>query len=386
MEFNLYTNLFQYIDELIVSYVGGTAAALIGAISPVVRTGLVLSFIFLLTLILMGAIQQPLTAFLQKCAVVAIVTQMALSLGTYQYYIGDMVNQVPDALADSLFESSIGTGIGGILDAAGEAGLGKAGEAFELAGMFSAEGIAYLTVGTLMVLATAGCLAIGSAFIMLAKIVLSLLSALGPLFVVLLLFNSTRNFFAAWVNQVSTQTFLVLLFSAVFTFLIDLYGTFMDRIALGEQHVGYILGGVLCLSIGIIVTMIRLPSIAGALGQGLVIGPVGDLRLSRSSAPSAPSVSAGQDGQQALPSTRSGGAQIGRAQSSPASLPALPPPSGKGVGAGGATSTWGPVATRVDGGAGSSGGGNRAGGGAAEGGRNARWLSQVQGGRSAAAR
>ena len=86
-------------------------------------------------------------------------------------------------------------------------------DALEKGGVFKEDGIVFLVYGILLLLSTVALVAAGGAIIIVAKVVLGVLVALGPIFIASLLFDATRRFFERWVAMVVTYGLLIVLFA-----------------------------------------------------------------------------------------------------------------------------------------------------------------------------
>jgi hypothetical protein len=118
------------------------------------------------------------------------------------------------------------------------------------------------------------------AFILLAKIALAILAGFGPLFILALLFKSTSRFFEAWCGQVLSYGLLVVLISAVFGVMMQMFTGFMDSMKVDEsQNLFWNVGGCGCLALACVVIVIQIPSIAASLANGVGIGLWHELRI-----------------------------------------------------------------------------------------------------------
>jgi type IV secretion system protein VirB6 len=105
---------------------------------------------------------------------------------------------------------------------------------------------------------------------------LAILLAIGPIFVLLLLFEGTKRFFEAWLGQALNYVFLVVLTAAA----IKLVMTIVEAYLMAEVNVALnptadkaVPCIVLCLIAALV--MMQLPSIASALGGGAAISTLG---------------------------------------------------------------------------------------------------------------
>jgi type IV secretion system protein VirB6 len=183
-----------------------------------------------------------------------------------------MIQTVPDTLATSLLGQHEKTSSAELIDTAANEGFSEAGDAFNKAGIFSKQGLVYGIFGILLLLSTIAITTIGGIFIILAKVVLCVLAALGPLFIFALLFDSTAKLFESWVSQLLSYGLLIILMSSVFGFLLHLYSGYISKIHFdGVINIAATIGGCVILSFATVIILLQLPAIASALSQGVAL-------------------------------------------------------------------------------------------------------------------
>lgn len=278
--FQLFTDLFQRIDTVTDTYVTSMSSAAASAIAPVVAVGLTLTFIAFGLLIIRGAVQMPISEFLGKSIRIALICGAALGSGMYQGQIASAIKTTPDALASALLPSAEkGQGAAAVIDVAAGSGYEKAGEAWEKGGVFKEDGILWYVVGLIIWTATTVFMAVGGAFLLLAKIGLSVLAGLGPIFIASLLWQPTSRFFEAWTGQIVNYTLMVTIFAAAMGLMVDIFGNFVADMQFdGVQNVAYNLGALGILSVAMVIALLQLPGIASALGAGASVGFMYELR------------------------------------------------------------------------------------------------------------
>jgi type IV secretion system protein VirB6 len=254
--FQLFTPLFTEIDHVTMRVAGDVSSRVIVAITPVVSAGLTLYFTVWAVLVIRGAVQQPVLEFLGKMIRTALIVAVALSAGFYQQTVAELVRCVPDDLAAVVMgngAAACGTPASGqaaVIDLAAGRGFDKAGDAFKKGTIYTQQGMAFYTFAVLIVIATVLMVGVGGAMIVVAKVALALLAALGPLFIAALLFECTKRFFDRWVGMVATQVLIVVVFAFLFTFMLGVYANYMTGFSFnGNAAVVYGIGGALILSI-----------------------------------------------------------------------------------------------------------------------------------------
>jgi len=278
--FRLFTPLFAEVDSISTAFARDVSSRVIIAITPVLAAGLTVWFIVWGVLVMRGAVQEPVRESLGKVIRTALIVSVALGAGLYQHDVAEVIRTVPDDLAaavaggeaDVRFSADAfqtGSRQAALIDRAAGQGLSKAEDAFEKGGLMTQQGMAFYTFGVLILLATVIMVGVGGALILVAKVMLALLAGLGPLFIAALLFDATRRFFDRWIAMIATYGLIVVLFAAVFTFLLAIFANYMAGVALdGNMNVAYGIGGALVLTIVSVAILRELHHLAVGLGGG----------------------------------------------------------------------------------------------------------------------
>ncbi|WP_336293860.1 type IV secretion system protein [Bartonella sp. CB169] len=274
MNFKMFTQLFNYIDQATKIYVTDVSLKAITAVTPIVSIGLTIAFMVYGWLIIRGAVDISISGFLSRCLQVSIITSIALSAGLYQKEIANVIIEMPHGLSAALINNSPDSKqFITLIDKAAERGFDFASAAFEEAAFGDVDGLLYGLFGILILLATSFLVAISGAFILLTKVVLILLVGLGPFFIVSLLWKPTHRFFEQWVAQILSYIIFLILLATMFNLMINIFANYMTDLEFdGKQNVGHSLGGALILSIISIVLLFKLSSIASALAKGVTLG------------------------------------------------------------------------------------------------------------------
>ena len=196
-----------WLTTLLAGYIGGQTARIAATLEPAIVT---LGVVYVMVwgyLQLTGSIEEPFLGGIKRLATLGVILGGALHLWLYNTLIVETFFTAPSQLAavvvgafdpvsivdQILFEGGDAANLllqkGGLLDG---------NFAYYLAGI----GV-YLIVGLT---------AVYTIFLLaLSRIALSVLLALGPLFIALLLFDSTKRFFTAWLAQLANYAFITIL-------------------------------------------------------------------------------------------------------------------------------------------------------------------------------
>ncbi|MBA8862729.1 type IV secretion system protein VirB6 [Ochrobactrum anthropi] len=215
-------------------------------------------------LVLKGTIQEPLMDFVFKCMKITIIVMLATKAGEYNTYVKSLFfESLPNEIGAALNVSE--TGINGF-DALIDKALAAASTLWANAGM--GPGIVFDAIICIVIIIIATLVAvIGFIVGFYAKIALSLVLALGPVFIALALFNGTRRFTEGWIGQLANYTILQILSVAVGTLIVQSLLTMIDKASsLNEAMTAM----VTFVSIALCAAYIfyQLPMIASALAAG----------------------------------------------------------------------------------------------------------------------
>lgn len=277
--FHFYEKLFTKLDASLSTYVSDVAGNIIGAITPVATTLVTIYVVLWGWSMMRGVISEPITDGVGRIIRLTVITALALNLGRYNGYIADFLFQTPDALASYVASgySNTTSNVQYLDNLMSQ--MFDFGEAFRQKGManpgifpdFSMLVVAY-AIWAIGVISTG----YGAFLLALAKMGLSIILAIGPVFILLTIFEGTKRFFDSWMGQAMNSVFLTVLTAAAIklimtilqSYLTDASGVVADP-ALDQAIPAIVLG-----LIGALV-LVQLPAMASALGGGVAIGTLG---------------------------------------------------------------------------------------------------------------
>jgi type IV secretion system protein VirB6 len=196
-----------WLNTLLDNYIFAYTRLIADTLEPAIVT---LGVIYLLiwgVLQLTGQIEEPLLAALKRFAMLALIFGVGLQQWLYQEVIVDTFFTAPAQLSGAIVGAYDSVNIvDGIMGSGEETArlLLEKGGIFKGSFSFSVAGYAvYLIVGFTAVYAIF--------LLSLSRIALSVLLALGPLFIAMLFFESTRRFAEAWLAQLANYAFIAVL-------------------------------------------------------------------------------------------------------------------------------------------------------------------------------
>lgn len=261
-----------WLNGLLAGYIGDNTARIAGAMEPAVVT---LGVVYVMVwgyLQLTGLIEEPFIGGVKKILVLAVILGSALNLWLYNSLLVDTFFNAPTQLGAVIVGAYDPVSIiDQILFAGGDA----ANLLLQKGGLLDGNFAYYLAgIGVYLIV---GLTAIYAIFLLsLARIALSVLLALGPLFIGLLFFESSKRFFEAWLAQLANYALISILTVLVAALMLHVV-TVAAQQAVSSGGAIQIANGVrVCMAAGLTFLVMRqvMPMAAG-LASGLALSSFG---------------------------------------------------------------------------------------------------------------
>ncbi|KAA0010065.1 type IV secretion system protein [Billgrantia pellis] len=273
---NLFEGMFSVVDQALDQYIINTATDLIAYITPMFTSMLIVWIAIWGYLMMFGKVSEPLQEGVFRILRIGFIMTLGLTVGTYMGVVVDVLAHGPEKVAAVITGSN--GGAAAILDSLFSRVLAVADQAWDKAGVMSGDFGMYLVAILIMVFG--GGVAIVVAFLLLAsKVATTVLLAIGPLFIIGLLFNSTQRFFESWLGMVINFGMLLVLGSAIGRMVIDVSEAFMNIVESSASSMASMTTSAYLIAffaLGILVLK-QVPAIASALGGGVALATQGAL-------------------------------------------------------------------------------------------------------------
>lgn len=273
---NLFEGMFEVVDEALDQYIVNTVTDLIAHLTPLFSSLLIVWIAIWGYLLMFGKASEPLQDGVFRILRIGLIMTLGLTVGTYMGVVVDILAHGPEEIA-AVITGSEG-GAAAILDSLFARILDVADQAWDKAGVMSGDFGMYLVA--ILVMAFGGGVTIVVAFLLLAsKVATTVLLAIGPLFIVGLLFNTTQRFFESWLGMVINFGMLLILGSAIGRMVIDVSESFMDIVETSTSSMASMTTCAYLITffaLGILVLK-QVPGIASALGGGVALATQGAL-------------------------------------------------------------------------------------------------------------
>jgi type IV secretion system protein VirB6 len=268
-----FAEYFAYLSTITSTYVTTNTTIVSNAIAPAVYSLLSLYVVLWGVTSLRGLIQEPITEAGSRIVKIALVCSLALQLGHYNELIVSTFVDGPEELARQLTGATNTNATIAALDITLAAGFAVAKGFWDKAGLFTGDIGMYVTAFIILAL-TLGVTIYSFVLLILAKMMMCIVIALGPIFIISLLFQSSAGYFNAWVHKLANYALLSIL--VIGTNMIFL--TIFQRAAAGSSAGGSQLDQIVPMTItGIvaIAALAQLTSVAAGLAGGLAMSTQG---------------------------------------------------------------------------------------------------------------
>jgi type IV secretion system protein VirB6 len=222
-----FATFWTWLNGQLATYIGDNTARLATALEPAVVT---LATVYVMAwgyLHLTGKIEEPVLTGLKRIVVLAAILGVGLRLWLYNTLIVDTFYHAPAELASAMVGSADPVST---IDTIWESGGAVAGALWDKAGVMS--GNWGFWFGAILVWCLVGLLCVYAMFLIaLSSIALSVLLALGPLFIALLFFDATKRYFTAWIAQLANYALITLLTVMVAALLLQVVQSYATQTA-----------------------------------------------------------------------------------------------------------------------------------------------------------
>ncbi|MDR2696168.1 MAG: type IV secretion system protein [Deltaproteobacteria bacterium] len=277
-----YAEIMQAVDTTTSKYISQGVQQIIDAISTPAFALMGLYVVLWGFAHFMGLIKEPITDGVKRFLKVAAIIVLALHFGTYNDYIAKVFTKEPEQLGIALIKNT--GGASGINSATSLVDVidGIFNDIWDLGQKYwkaaSADTIpsigGYLAGAVIMVLAV--CVSAYSAFlVVLAKAFMAVLIALGPLFIISIMFEATRKFFESWMGLICNYSLVLILVMAVNGFLVTTLQTYLTTALAGDGENVALLAPVAALGVISCFVLAQVLSVASALGGGVALSTMG---------------------------------------------------------------------------------------------------------------
>lgn len=275
----LIADFFASVDAVFVNFFANGASRIATSVRPVFDILVTLYVVLWGLAMWRGLIQEPMSDGVMRVLKIILIGTFALNTAVYTPQIAQTIFRTPDQLAGVLVPGGTTAATGNSLDQALERGT-ETGRRFTDSMSITSPiiSLGLLLQAIIVWIFTVVLVAYAAALILLSKIALSIVLALGPLFIACLLFEPTRQLFVSWLAQALNGLFTYVIAVAIVALGMTFFQAAADA-SLAALNVAtpqftavfplLIVGG------AVFLTLMQTGSIASALANGVQIGTLG---------------------------------------------------------------------------------------------------------------
>jgi type IV secretion system protein VirB6 len=267
-----FATFWSWLNAQLGAYIGDNTARLAGVLEPAIVS---LATVYVMGwgyLHLTGKLEEPVVAGIKRLVVLAVVLGASLRLWLYNTLIVDTFYNAPAQLAAAVVGAADPVAT---IDAIWQSGGTVAQVLWDKGGIVSGE-MGFALAGAVVWLLI-GILCVYTMFLIaLSNIALAVLLALGPIFIALLLFDSTRRFFATWIGQLANYaliTILTVMLAALLLQVVDSYAA--QTAARGSAILTVDALNMLLIAALVFLVLRQVMPIAAALSGGFALNSMG---------------------------------------------------------------------------------------------------------------
>jgi type IV secretion system protein VirB6 len=273
-----FTDNLAYIERVCDAYVAEKVAAVAGAIAPAAFTFLGVYVVLWGFASMRGAIKEPLMDMAERVLKISVIFGVGIGLAEYNTVITATFLHGPDEMAAAMTRAPGSSNFTGALDTLLSEGFDIGKQFWAKAGLLRGDVGLYvvaIAVWTLVILVTA----YGFFLMALSKVALTAILALGPIFIISLLFETTSGYFNSWVRQLSNYFLVPILVMAVNLLVLKLFSRAASDAAIAsagdiDQIIPFLVMGLISL-----LALASVLTIAAGLAGGVSLSSFGMGRL-----------------------------------------------------------------------------------------------------------
>lgn len=263
----VFSNSYMFIDQQLGVFLNERLASVIAEVDGPLRAATVLYIVLYGIAVTRGAIAEPMLDFCVRSIKLCIVVALSTTIAYREHITGPLFHGLPNSLATAISGADV-KDVGGSFDQFFSFGAVLAGKISNSAAPLDV--ISHI-IACVVFVVTALAAALGFGVLIVAKVALALLVALGPIFIASSLFEASRRFFFGWLSQGVNYVVLFALMVTIFQLVLGLVKAQWPAID-GDQNykVAGMVFSALCL-LGAIF-FLQVPGIAAGIAGGASTG------------------------------------------------------------------------------------------------------------------
>lgn len=269
---DFFAQFLSWLDRILANYVSAHTSQVASAIEPAAVTLATIYVMLWGYLSMTGRVQEPIWEGVRRVLTIAVILGVGLRLWTYNEVITDTFYKAPEQLAKTIVGSPT------VINVVDQVWLDGASVAANLLskGSILDSDFAYYAAGFLVYIVV-GLTVVVTAFLLgLSKVAIAVLLALGPVFIILLFFESTRRFFEAWTAQLANYALIGVLTTLTASLLLNIVKAYAASAAAAGSGITIAESVRVCLASALVFLVMRqVMPIASGLASGVALSTYG---------------------------------------------------------------------------------------------------------------
>lgn len=264
--------IFEFINDTISnaisSFLMDGISGVIAAISPLVLISVTIYIMGQGYIQLFGSSNDSMLNVIKHCLIVACITALALNVSSYTTYVIGVVESVASGLSSAVSGQSQDSNVYQTLDELLNKAVEQAGYSFGQVGLDPSSWTWFL-IGLIILASITSITLISAVIIIGTKFLLTILFALGPLFLVLACFPITKRFLDSWIAKLIENIFVQVLGVMTVTLAIKIIEYILTTNDVNSGGNPVLIAVNVVIISGIMFYVIRqIPNLSGALAGG----------------------------------------------------------------------------------------------------------------------
>jgi type IV secretion system protein VirB6 len=264
------------IAETIKTFANDGAQTMIDIIGPAAVSLLTIYVVLWGAGIAAGRVNEPFAQGVYRIIRICVIVMFALTASNYSAYVTDFFLSAPSEIAAKMAGASDTAGIASIIDACLQRGFDLGNKVWDYAdskfGLFHFGYIVYFFLAIVIYIAVCVIVAVATGMIFVAYVAMAILLAVGPMFILLAIFQQTQRFFELWLGQLVNFSILFILVATTVTLCFSIFEKFVGDLPIlnpGQAIIGMF--KVVAGTIAIVSVLLQTRSIGSALGGGVAL-------------------------------------------------------------------------------------------------------------------
>ena len=271
MAITIFSEIFTKVDTALISHVSDSSSNLITLLTPIFNSMFIIWITIWGYMAMMGRIEGLLQDSFFRMLRITFIIMLGLSSAHYNSVIVNFLQQAPETLASSIMGVS-SSGLTGLLDGAATKIYDSGIDAWNRANW---DDVAQMIIAILILGFGGSLLILLASLILISKVTITLLLAIGPLFIISTLFQTTQRFFDSWLGVIMNASFILILSASIGS----VFLTIADDFASGKLDPKMADAFAFFILFSILIFFVKqIPGIAAALGGGFALSAQGAMR------------------------------------------------------------------------------------------------------------